>query len=278
MQISSFEDFTNSFHLFQFIVHNSLRAIRKAKTDLKKVIGREPSLPELAHHLDMPLDKLQLYNDSSRSVVSLNCPLSSSGNGVNSNGGANGGGMTSSSGGGGSKAGGGSDSEDKRTIGDKIASDVLSPEEDAQLQFLKKDVREVIDGLGNDRERDVLYHRFGLEGGEPCTLEETGRRLGISRERVRVIENRALNKLRQPSNNYRLKEYIEERPSTYKPTSSDKPQKMNRNEEIAAITSPNIEKKPAVIDLYGEKRLQMNRLNRNEDTLSQQRPEQIWSF
>lgn len=243
-----------------------------------KVIGREPSLPELAHHLDMPLDKLQLYNDSSRSVVSLNCPLSSSGNGVNSGGGASGGGMSSSGGGGGNKAGGGSDSEDKRTIGDKIASDAMSPEENAQLQFLKKDVREVIDGLGNDRERDVLYHRFGLEGGEPCTLEETGRRLGISRERVRVIENRALNKLRQPSNNYRLKEYIEETPSTYKPTSLDKSKKSTRNDDIAAITSPSIVKKPTVIDLYGEKRLQMNRLNRNEDTLSQQRPEQIWSF
>jgi RNA polymerase primary sigma factor len=89
-----------------------------------------------------------------------------------------------------------------------IACDFPTPDEDAEFEALKKDIRDAIDALGNERERDVLLFRFGLVDGKVRTLEETGQRLGISRERVRVLENRALNKLRHPQRNYRLKEYV----------------------------------------------------------------------
>jgi len=209
-------------------VHQSLRTIRKAAKEMAKEIGREPSLPELAHHLEMPLEKLQLYTDSSRSVISLQSPLSNGGS---------------------SKSGSGE--EDKRTLGDKIAFDGPTPEEDAESNALKRDIRDVLDGLGNDRERDVLFLRFGLNDLEPCTLEETGKKLGISRESVRVIENRALNKLRHPQRNYRLKEYVGGLPCP--------PEEDTRE-----------------IDLYGHS--QNMGQDKTDDTLSQFRPEQIWSF
>lgn len=167
-------------------VHNHLRTIRKARAEMTKEIGREPSTPELAHRLEMPVEKLQLYNDSSRSVLSLEVPVSTNGISAKS----------------------GSGERDRRTLGDLIASDIPTPDEDAQFEGLKQDIRDAIDALGNERERDVLIDRFGLLDGKVRTLEETGQRLGISRERVRVLENRALNKLRHPQRNHRLKEYV----------------------------------------------------------------------
>ncbi len=215
--------------MYYYLVHHTLRTIRKASADMEKQIGRTPSMPELSHHLEIPIEKLQLYTDSSRSVISLNSPLSHGGS-----------------------AKSGSGEEDKRTLGDRIAFDGPTPEEDAEFDALKRDIRDAIDGLGNDRERDVLFLRFGLDDGDPCTLEETGSRLGISRESVRVIENRALNKLRHPQRNYRLKEYVGGQHPCY------------------------AEENAQEIDLYGQNR-RMDE-SKGNDTLSQFRPEQIWSF
>ena len=177
---------------------------------------------------------------------------------------------------------------DRRTLGDKIAFDGPTPEEDAEMQSLKSDIRDVIDGLGNEKERDVLFFRFGLEGaGEPCTLEETGRRLGISRERVRVIENRALNKLRHPQRNYRLKEYVEEGSHGHghgvSPGGQQQQQQGNKNNGKGQW-----QKEAVSIDLYGEQRMDTMtkksggkksvRKGKDGDALAKQRPEQIWSF
>lgn len=167
-------------------VHTQIRSIRKARTDFEKESGRAPSIPELSTRLDMSADKLQLYNDSSRSVLSLEQPIF---------------GNRSSS----SKSGSGD--QDKRTIGERIASDGNTPEEDAEAHSLKSDISNLICTL-NDREQAVIRMRFGLDDGKQLTLKETGRNLGISSERVRVIENRALNKLRHPQRNYRLKDYV----------------------------------------------------------------------
>jgi len=159
-------------------VHTMLKNISKARKEMTKQIGRDPSMPELAHHVGISIDKLQLYTDSSRSVLSLEVPIA------------------------------GTDKVDqKRTLGDKIASKNPTPEEDAELDSLRTDIRAVVDELG-DRERDVLVTRFGLDDGNPRSVDETAKRLGISRDRVRMVEARALNKLRHPQRNYRLKEYV----------------------------------------------------------------------
>lgn len=159
-------------------VHSMLGTINKAKKTMEKDIGRQPSLPELAHHLDMSIDKLRLYTDSSRSVLSLEMPMN-----------------------------GDAFVDDQRTLADKIASDSPTPEEDAEVDSLRRDIRAVVDELG-DRERDVLVSRYGLDDGRPKSVQETSERLQLSRDRVRVVEARALNKLRHPQRNYKLKEYV----------------------------------------------------------------------
>mmetsp|Transcript_9496 Transcript_9496/g.12755 ORF Transcript_9496/g.12755 Transcript_9496/m.12755 type:complete len:459 (+) Transcript_9496:163-1539(+) len=158
-------------------VHSTLRTINRTRKEMEKEIGRPPSMPELAHKLEMPLEKLTFYADTSRNVLSLESSLNNDA------------------------------VDDARTLGDRIASDAPTPEEDAEVDSLRQEIRAVIDGLGN-KERDVLVSRFGLDDGSPKTVEQTAKRLGISRDRVRNVEARALNKLRHPQRNYRLKEYV----------------------------------------------------------------------
>lgn len=215
-------------------VHTMLRNIRKTRADMEKEIGRAPSIPELAHELGMSPDKLQLYTASSQSVLSLEVP-------------------SSHSSGGGGKAGGGD--QDKRTLGDFIASDSPTPEEDAEFDYLKRDIRAAIDDLGNDRERDVLIWRFGLDDGSPKTLGETAKRLGITKDRVRMVEARALNKLRHPQRNHRLKDYVgEQHHRTAEEVGGSFYESFNPR---SGFESPDKEKK--------------------KDTLSTYSPEQIWS-
>ena len=160
-------------------VHSTLQKIHKGRAEMKSRLGRDPIDEELAEHLDMSVDKLRKYTHSSRNVVSLELPLRTA-----------------------------SFKEDRRTLGDTLASDAPTPEEDAEVNYLRRDIRHVMDSELAARERDVIVHRFGLEGGEPRTVDETAQLLGISRDRVRLVEARALNKLRHPQRNYRLKEYV----------------------------------------------------------------------
>jgi RNA polymerase primary sigma factor len=144
-------------------------------------IGRVPSDPELAHYMKISVDKLRKINDKARSVVSLESPLRMGTN---------------------HKA-----EMDQRTIGDFIASDAPTPEDDFQQRSLQRDIRAVINELA-EREREVLILRFGLDNGESMSTSQTAMRLGITIDRVRYVEARALNKLRSPQRNYRLKDYL----------------------------------------------------------------------
>lgn len=160
-------------------VHSMLQKINKARKEVELEIGRTPSVLELAQYLEVSVDELEKYTTRSRNVISLESPLRT----------------------------GGSMKEDRRTIGDLIVSDAPTPEEDVLREYLKEDIRAVINELA-ERERDVLILRFGLENGEPMTVSQTATHLDISVDRVRLVEARALNKLRSPQRNYRLKEYI----------------------------------------------------------------------
>ncbi len=82
-----------------------------------------------------------------------------------------------------------------------------APSEAASLQLLKEQVNEVLHTL-TDRESRVLQLRFGLEDGRNRTLEEIGREFGVTRERIRQIEAKALRKLRHPTRSRRLKDYF----------------------------------------------------------------------
>jgi RNA polymerase primary sigma factor len=74
---------------------------------------------------------------------------------------------------------------------------------------LKDDILEVLDQL-DGRERDVVRMRFGLDDAKPATLEEVGRRFGVTRERVRQIESRTMAKLRHPLRSEKLRDYLDE--------------------------------------------------------------------
>mmetsp|Transcript_2114 Transcript_2114/g.3350 ORF Transcript_2114/g.3350 Transcript_2114/m.3350 type:complete len:482 (-) Transcript_2114:3107-4552(-) len=159
-------------------VHTMLRNMERTKKEMLKVNGREPTVPELAHEMQVPVEKIQLYTSSSAQVLSLECPLNAK-----------------------------SDGSDNRVLMDTIQSDSPTPEEHIEYASLRKDIFSVIDEL-NEREREVVVLRFGLNDELPKNIDEIASILKISRERVRTIESKALNKLRHPLRNYKLKEYV----------------------------------------------------------------------
>ncbi|KAL7522411.1 hypothetical protein ACHAWX_007089 [Stephanocyclus meneghinianus] len=163
-------------------VQTMLRNMNKKRKEFEQVVGRTPSLPELAHELGLSLEKVNLYQHLSRNVMSLEMQLDQH-----------------------------SSKQDnrERTLGDRIpCTELPTPDEDAMSEAFRREIHSMLDHLG-DHERMVLTHRFGLEDGCPRTLRETSDSMGVSIDTVRGIEARALNKLRQPRMMYRLKDFVE---------------------------------------------------------------------
>ncbi|NET11109.1 MAG: sigma-70 family RNA polymerase sigma factor, partial [Symploca sp. SIO2B6] len=93
-------------------------------------------------------------------------------------------------------------------LGDLLETDGLSPEDMLMRESLHRDLQQLLTDL-TPRERDVIRMRFGLNDGTPYSLAEIGRALELSRERVRQIEAKALQKLRQPKRRNRIRDYLE---------------------------------------------------------------------
>lgn len=143
---------------------------------LHQDLGREPTIKEIAAELDMELGKVSELRRIALDPLSLETPL---------------------------------DDQDDATIGDivpDLGADV--PVEEAAFKLLQEYLSFALEAL-NDREREVLIMRFGLDDGRVRTLEEVGVHFKVTRERVRQIENRALAKLRQPENARQLDGYLE---------------------------------------------------------------------
>ena len=99
--------------------------------------------------------------------------------------------------------------EEDSHLGDFIEDrSALAPDEAVSYQILKKEVEDVLNTL-NEREARVLQLRFGLEDGRSRTLEEVGRDFGVTRERIRQIEAKALRKLRQPTRSKKLRDFLD---------------------------------------------------------------------
>ena len=99
-------------------------------------------------------------------------------------------------------------SEDSGELGDFIEDETMpGPVEETSNQLLKEQLHDILDSL-NDRERAVLEMRFGLRDGEAHTLEEVGKAFGVTRERVRQIESKALRKLRHPGHRRKLRDFL----------------------------------------------------------------------
>jgi len=99
--------------------------------------------------------------------------------------------------------------EDSSLLGDFIEDDkVMGPVDAASRQLLKEQIRSAL-GVLSEREREVLELRFGLLDGQDHTLEEVGKHFGVTRERIRQIEAKALRKLRHPTRSRQLRDYLE---------------------------------------------------------------------
>lgn len=150
--------------------------ITRVERGLVQELGREPTLIETARAADLPVERVRELLDVSRDPVSLDASRGE---------------------------------EDDASLGDFIEDvDAAAPLEMATRSMLAAAVHEVLDEL-NEREREVMSMRFGLDGDRPRTLEDVGKAFGVTRERIRQIEAKTLAKLRHPQRSQKLKDFLE---------------------------------------------------------------------
>lgn len=151
-----------------------INRLRKVARQLSQELGREPAHDEIAEKLKMPVDKVKKIFKISLEPVSLETPIGE---------------------------------EDESHLGDFVEDkNAVSPVESASYTMLKEQINDVLGSL-TEREDKVIKYRFGLIDGCPRTLEEVGRIFGVTRERIRQIEAKALRKLKHPSRSKKLKEF-----------------------------------------------------------------------
>ena len=157
-------------HLFEIISRMS-----KIERRMVMKLGRDPTTEELSEAMDMTPEKIKQIKKASLVPISLNQTVNE---------------------------------DDKRTVEETLIDDYTENPNDATGKvLLKEDLENVLNTL-NPRERDVLRLRYGLDDGRVKTLEEIGNVFSVTRERIRQIEAKALRKLRQPSRNGVLREYL----------------------------------------------------------------------
>ena len=155
----------------------TINKLARVQRQLTMELNREPSEEELAKKMNMSVDKIREIYKISQEPVSLETPIGE---------------------------------EDDSHLGDFIKDENnMSPEEYATNEMLKDEISEVLLTL-TEREEKVIRLRFGLEDGKSRTLEEVGQMFGVTRERIRQIEAKALRKLRHPSRSRKLKDYMSE--------------------------------------------------------------------
>ena len=154
----------------------TINKLIRVQRQLLQDLGRDPLPSEIGAEMDMPTSKVRNILKISQEPVSLETPIGE---------------------------------EDDSHLGDFIEDkDATSPEEHASYELLKEQLEGVLDTL-TDREENVLRLRFGLDDGRTRTLEEVGRVFGVTRERIRQIEAKALRKLRHPSRSKQLKDFLD---------------------------------------------------------------------
>ena len=154
----------------------TINRLHRTSRRLVQEFGREPTSEEISQGMEVTPEKVREIIKVSQEPVSLETPVGEE-----------------------------EDSHLSDFIEDRTA---LPPPDVALHQLLKEQIEEVLSTL-NPREQRVLQLRFGLEDGRSRTLEEVGREFGVTRERIRQIEAKALRKLRHPSRSKRLKDYLE---------------------------------------------------------------------
>lgn len=154
----------------------TINKLVRIQRQLLQDLGREPTPEEIGAEMDLPTEKVREILKIAQEPVSLETPIGE---------------------------------EDDSHLGDFIEDqEVLSPAEHTAQTLLKEQLEEVLDTL-TDREENVLRLRFGLDDGNVRTLEQVGKVFGVTRERIRQIEAKALRKLRHPSRSKQLKDFLE---------------------------------------------------------------------
>ena len=154
----------------------TINKLMRTSRRLVQEFGREPTSEEIGQDMEVTPEKVREILKISQEPVSLETPIGE---------------------------------EEDNHLGDFIEDrGAIAPADAASYQLLKELVENVLDTL-NLRERRVLQLRFGLEDGRSRTLEEVGREFGVTRERIRQIEAKALRKLRHPSRSRKLKDFLE---------------------------------------------------------------------
>jgi RNA polymerase primary sigma factor len=153
-----------------------IRIMYKRTHELEQKLGREPTTEELAESLDIPKQKLEWMIRVSWLPLSLETPIN--------------------------------EDEDESELGNFIEDqETLTPSQSVYTKLLSEKIEEVLDSLPY-REARILRLRFGLENGRYYTLEEVGKKFGLTRERIRQIETKALRRLRHPRRSRQLREYL----------------------------------------------------------------------
>ena len=137
------------------------RKIARASRELHVRLGREPTDEEIAAETELPMDQIEEARDTVRTITSLDRPVGEEG---------------------------------EAALGDLLASDEPEPSEEVDVSLRKDALYSALEHLP-ERERNVVKLRYGINGDDPTPLRETGRRLGLSPERVRQIEGEALRRL-----------------------------------------------------------------------------------
>ncbi|MBF9296940.1 RNA polymerase sigma factor RpoD [Mammaliicoccus sciuri] len=154
----------------------TINKLIRVQRQLLQDLGRDPSPEEIGEEMDLPPEKVREILKIAQEPVSLETPIGE---------------------------------EDDSHLGDFIEDqDAQSPSDHAAYELLKEQLEDVLDTL-TDREENVLRLRFGLDDGRTRTLEEVGKVFGVTRERIRQIEAKALRKLRHPSRSKRLKDFMD---------------------------------------------------------------------
>jgi len=154
-----------------------VETIAKYKQTVRRLfqdLGREPMPEEIALEMGVDVDKVYMIEKIDQSTVSLDTPV---------------------------------DDEDKSVFADFVADDkVMTPDQDSSRRILQDQVKEILNDL-NEKEREILMLRNGMVDGIQHTLEEVGKMFGVTRERIRQIEAKAHEKIRQHDKANRLKGY-----------------------------------------------------------------------
>lgn len=154
----------------------TINKLIRVSRQLLQELGREPAPEEIAKEMELSVEKVREIMKIAQEPVSLETPIGE---------------------------------EDDSHLGDFIEDqEALAPADAAAYELLKEQLEDVLDTL-TEREENVLRLRFGLDDGRTRTLEEVGKVFGVTRERIRQIEAKALRKLRHPSRSKRLKDFLE---------------------------------------------------------------------